>query len=131
KESINWKEVQVKLKRRLKNNLYYGSKEWQYKDIKPRIIVEGLLTTEDGELPLDYKLHCFNGKLTFTQVDIDRHTCHRRNLYDLNWNFINCSWKYENGREIQRPDSYDLMRYLAEVIAKDFIYVRVDFYSVN
>lgn len=131
KSLVNWKEIQDEFEKRLKKNFYYGSKEWQYKEIEPKIIVEKLLTTEEGNIPFDYKLHCFNGKLAFTQVDIDRQTNHCRNLYDESWNFIECTWKYKNGENIQKPHEYELMRSLAETLAKDFIYVRVDFYCVK
>ena len=109
----------------------FGKGEWQYKNIVPRIIVEKLLVNQDGEIPSDYKLHCFNGKLQFTQVDMDRHSDHKRNLYDINWNFIDCKWVYENGRSIEKPNKYEEMKAIAEKLASDFTYARVDLYLVN
>ncbi|WP_027126762.1 ATP-grasp fold amidoligase family protein [Gelidibacter mesophilus] len=131
KKSINWPQARKRFSRLLKENYFYSSREWQYKNIEPRIIVEKLLTYDDGSIPSDYKFHCFNGELAFIQVDIDRHIEHKRNLYDPNWNFIPCVWKYKNGKKEEKPESFEKMRNLAETIAKDFIYVRVDFYSVN
>lgn len=130
-EVNNVKQIQFALKKLLRENYFYSSREWQYKNIKPRIVIEKLLTDENGIIPSDFKLHCFNGKLVFTQVDMDRHTEHKRNLYDVDWKFIPCEWKYKNGRQINKPIHYELMQKLAEKIAKDFIYVRVDFYEVN
>src|SRR5690606_16030518 len=87
--SIEWNSVRKRFKRLLKENHYYSTIEWQYKNIEPRIIVEELLTYEDGKIPDDYKLHCFNGKLAFIMIDFDRHTDKRtRNLYDRDWNLI-------------------------------------------
>ena len=131
KSKLDYKKAQLDFKRYLNNNYYQESKEWQYKDIEPRILVEKLLLDQEGKIPFDYKMHCFNGKLNFTQVDLDRQENHTRNLYDEKWNFIPCQWKYKNGRQIERPSNYDEMKRLAEEIAKDFIYVRVDFYSVQ
>ena len=85
----------------------------------------------NGNIPDDYKLHCFNGKLVFTQVDLDRHTNHTRNLYDVDWKMMPCKWIYENGDTIEKPIVYDKMRQLAEHIAQDFVYVRVDFYMIG
>jgi len=130
KAKLNYKKAQLDFKRFLNNDYYQESKEWQYKNIKPRILVEKLLLDEERKIPFDYKMHCFNGELNFTQVDLDRQENHTRNLYDKHWNFIPCEWKYENGRQLERPTNYKEMKRLAEIIAKDFIYVRVDFYSV-
>ncbi len=131
KSKLNYKKVQLDFKRFLNNNYYQESKEWQYKNIEPRILVEKLLLDKEGKIPFDYKMHCFNGNLNFTQVDLDRQENHTRNLYDHEWDFIPCQWKYKNGRQIERPTNYEEMKRLAEKIAQDFIYVRVDFYSVQ
>ncbi|MFK7833402.1 MAG: ATP-grasp fold amidoligase family protein [Winogradskyella sp.] len=131
KSLVDWPEVQKRFKRSLKDNFYYSTREWQYKNIEPRVIVEELLTTEDGEIPNDYKFHCFNGKLAFVHVDIARFGDRRRNLYDANWNFIPCVWQYENGEMEEKPELFEKMKSLAETIAKDFIYSRVDFYAVK
>lgn len=132
KDKINWDNVRKDLKNRLNTNYFiFGKGEWQYKNIKPRIVVEKLLVDQEGKIPSDYKLHCFNGKLQFTQVDMDRHTNHKRNLYDVNWNFITCKWVYENGRSIEKPEKYDEMKAVAEKLARDFTYARVDLYLVK
>ncbi len=131
KKHIDWKKVQKQFKKLLGENYFYSSREWQYKNIEPRIVVEKLLTDSKGNIPYDYKMHCFNGKLVFTQVDLDRQTNHTRNLYDADWQFIPCEWKYQNGRQIEKPLMYKKMRALAETIAQDFIYVRVDFYTLE
>lgn len=131
KRKINWRRTRFDLKKNLKENYFYSSREWQYKNIEPRIIAEKLLTDQDGNIPYDYKMHCFNGKLVFTQVDLDRQTNHTRNLYDVHWDFMTCRWVYQNGKEIDKPIVYEKMKSLAEEIAQDFIYVRVDFYVID
>lgn len=131
KSNIDWKAKRKVLAKLLRENHYYSTREWQYKDIEPRIVVEKLLTDSKGNIPDDYKLHCFNGKLVFTQVDLDRHTDHKRNLYDVEWKKIPCKWIYENGEDVPKPANYLKMKELAEKIAKDFTYVRVDFYSID
>lgn len=131
KASMDWSMIQKRFKRLLKENFFYATREWQYKNIEPRIIVEELLTTEEGNIPNDYKLHCFNGKLAFIHIDIDRYGDRRRNLYDANWDFIPCVWRYENGKMEKKPDLFEEMKILAETLAQDFAYARVDFYLVK
>ncbi len=132
KEDVNWDEVREIFRKRMKSNYaIFGKGEWQYASIKPMIIAERLLITEDGSIPADFKMHCFNGSLKFTQVDLDRQTNHTRNLYDRDWNYIPVSWLYKNGREVTKPSVYEKMVQLAEKLAKEFIYLRVDFYVVS
>jgi len=131
KSAHHWINVQNTLAKFLHINYYYRYKEWQYKNIERRIVVEKLLMDESGAIPFDYKMHYFNGKLQFTQVDIDRQENHKRNLYDAEWNLLDVQWLYESGREVVKPKLYDKMIMLGEVFAKDFCYLRVDFYHVN
>ncbi|MDQ5987597.1 MAG: hypothetical protein CSYNP_03342 [Syntrophus sp. SKADARSKE-3] len=131
KSTIDWKSVQETLKKKLKRNYYYPGREWQYKDIEPYIIVEKLLMDEKGNIPNDYKLHCFNGRVAFIQVDLDRSIDHKRNLYDVDWNFMDCVWIFNNGSALERPCLLPKMLSLAEIPAKDFHYVRVDLYNIG
>ncbi len=131
KSQIAWERVQEQLQESMKNNFYYQTKEWQYKHIEPRILVEKLLLDHHSQIPFDYKIHCFNGKVVFIQVDIDRYIDHKRNLYDSDWNFIDCRWVYDNGAPLEAPKMLGEMQMLAETLAKDFRYVRVDFYCID
>lgn len=124
--------VQQKLKKALQKNFYWNSREWQYKNIKPRkVLVEQLLLDENKKIPNDYKLHCFNGKVKFIQVDMDRKNNHKRNLYDPDWNLINCQWFYPNGVSIKKPETLDLMKNLAEKLSLPFKYARIDLYQIE
>jgi hypothetical protein len=130
--SMDWTVVRKKLGRLLKENFYYSTREWQYKNIEPRIIVEELLTYEDGSIPDDYKFHCFNGKLAFVMIDFDRHTNKRtRNLYDPDWNLIPCNWGRPYGKHLEKPVNFEEMKMVVQKLAQDFIYVRVDLYLVK
>lgn len=132
KSSVDWGAARKRFKRTLKENYFYSSREWQYKNIEPRIIAEELLTYEDGSIPEDYKFHCFNGKLAFVMIDFDRFGSLRtRNLYDTDWNLIPCNWGRPYGKDLEKPDNFDEMKMIVEKLAQDFIYVRVDLYLVK
>jgi hypothetical protein len=124
-----WHHFKTKFQKSMHRNYYYWSREWQYKHIKPRIVIEKLLL-DNGEIPNDYKLHCFNGKVKFVQVDMDRYTNHQRNIYDIHWNRQDFRWKFPPGRDSSKPKYLDEMIRLAEKLAKPFYFVRVDFYEV-
>lgn len=130
--TINWNSARKRFKRQLSENHYNSTKEWQYKNIEPRIIVEQLLTYEDGSIPEDYKFHCFNGKLKFIMIDFDRFGDLRtRNLYDPEWNLIKCNWGRPYGKELKKPNNLDEMIQIAEKLSEDFVYARIDFYLVK
>lgn len=130
-EKIDWKSIRNSLRWNMSENYYWNSREPQYKNIKPRIIVEKLLMDSKGNIPFDYKLHYFNGKLAFAQVDSDRMTDHKRNLYSDNWENIDCEWAYKVGKFIEEPSTFKKMKKLGEKFAEDFKYVRVDFYTLG
>ena len=132
KSEIDWKKAQKRFKRLLNENHYYSTNEWQYKNIEPRIIAEQLLTHDDGSIPEDIKFHCFNGKVGFIMVDFDRFgELRTRNLYDSKWNLIPCNWGRPYGRDMKKPSSLNEMIEVAEKLAEDFTYVRVDLYLVK
>ena len=115
---------------------YAASREWPYKGMKPAIVVDELLLDERGQIPSDFKFHCFGGKVAAIQVDLDRETAHRRNFYDLDWNlqpFIWTEWEgakpsWPNGRAVERPAALAEMVRVAETLAADFPYARIDLF---
>ncbi|CAM4382592.1 ATP-grasp fold amidoligase family protein [Zobellia nedashkovskayae] len=142
KEEIDIFKIQSDLKIRLEKNYAHNiTREWQYKNIPPLIIVESLLQTKEGAIPMDYKLHCFNGKVRMIQVDIGRGTKdHYRNWYSIDWKREPYKWssKKENGKytdpanfEVPAPKTLTKMIELSKVLAKPFCYVRVDWYDVD
>lgn len=131
KKQQDWIKIRKELKKALARNYYYLGKEWQYKNIKPRVIVEKLLIAKDGSLPNDFKFHCINGKVAFIQVDINRQLEHSRNIYDINWELLDMTYVYKRGGNIEAPKKLIKMIQLAEKISSKFHFARVDFYEVD
>ena len=103
--------------------------EMQYRDIKPKIMVEKYM----GSSIRDYKFACFDGKVVSCRVDFDRFGDHTRNFYDKNWELL----PYNKGgykhypKTIKKPKNYDKMWKLAGILSKGFDQVRVDFYDID
>jgi hypothetical protein len=138
KNKVDWTKLRVDCRWWLSNNYYWFDREWQYKNIKPRIIVEKLLITKAGIIPFDYKINVINGKTEFIYVSVDRENANKRNIYNRNWEPLYFTWANKNkntqelrGDEIEKPSSMDKMIEIAEEIGKLFPYVRVDFYDVD
>jgi len=106
--------------------------EMHYQYIKPKIIAEKYVVDSNGELN-DYKFLCFNGKPYFVWVDEGRRTDHRRNVYDMNWNLQPWrQYRYKNtDHPLEKPENFDQMIKLVEILCEDFDHVRVDMYDVD
>ncbi|MBQ2682521.1 MAG: hypothetical protein IJG02_01455, partial [Thermoguttaceae bacterium] len=111
-------------------NYYYYGFEWGYKNIPPRIIVEKMMKF-DGAIPVDFKIHCFNGKPKFLYVSADHFGAMKRTYYDLNWELIPVQDANCLPVEIPRPECFDEMCHLAEKLSAPFVFARTDFYLVN
>ncbi len=114
-------------------NSYYKTGEVHYRDIPPKIIVEELIT-ENGRIPKDYKLHCFNNKKGFEcviAVVTDRDEDQKISYYDVHWNLLDLKYRYKNAELIEKPENLDEIIKLSKKLSEDFNYVRVDLYSVN
>lgn len=134
KAKFDMEKVNKEIKSWLKRNIYAAGREWSYKNGKPRIIVEEYLEDNDNSFDgiNDYKFLCFNGKPRYVVLDVDRHIGHKRNIYDVDWNYIDVSTDHENfGDVVKRPEGYEEMVKVARVLSEDFPFVRVDLYYVN
>lgn len=135
KSSMNLTQVRKKLKKWLKVNQYFRmGQEWAYKDVKPRYIIEKFLKEDDKTSLVDYKYYCFNGKPFFIDVHLDRDEEHKQGCFDLDFNLLpfGKSKSYKSiSSDLKKPSNLDEMTQLAEVLATDLPFVRVDFYSVN
>lgn len=86
-----------------------------------------------AELP-DYKLMCFNGKVKCSFVCNERYsgTGLKVTFYDNNWEVMPFERHYpKSNKSIAKPQNYEKMVKLAETLAKDLPFVRVDFYEVQ
>ncbi|MDC2889244.1 ATP-grasp fold amidoligase family protein [Psychrosphaera algicola] len=128
-------KAKKQLNKWLIKNFYPRKREWQYKDIQPRLVVEEMLTDSTGSIPADFKFHVFNSgaqKEIFIQVDSDRFGDHTRDYFDQNWNLLELRNKYPNSEKLpEKPVNLAEMLVLAEKLATDFSFVRVDLYSVG
>jgi len=133
KSKLDIEDAKKKLKKWMKKNWYWFGREWAYKNVRPRIVCEKYMVDESGTELKDYKIFCFNGEPKLIQVDYNRFSGHKRNLYDINWNYLPVSIKYPSYPNIiiTKPKKLKEMLELARLLSKDYPHVRVDFYYVN
>ena len=133
KQEFDIEKAKEKLSQALKINYFYPSREWPYKDIVPRIIAEKYMSDESGTELKDYKIYNFGGKPKLIQVDFGRFTKHERNLYTIDWEYINQEIEYPTNPSIQieKPKCLDEMLKLAEKLAVGLPSIRTDFYVIE
>lgn len=124
----------------MKRNYFWGSREWNYKNIVPKIICERVLEDSNGKLPMDYKFMCFNGiaRLLFLNIGLSTETGEHAddaycNIYDMDFQLLPIKDERENYIEkpILKPDNWEQMKKCAEELSKPFKHCRVDLYNVE
>lgn len=135
KSTLDIKAARKKIEYGLSKTNFWGTREWPYKNVEPRIIIEQYLEDESGYELKDYKVHCFNGEPKFILVASGRYQNDIRfNFYDLNWNlmpFEKSHKRIDSNITIAKPDNLDEMLDLAKALSVNIPHLRVDFYNVK
>ncbi len=135
KNTIDKNAISQKLRSALKQDIAYYSCEWPYKNVPRRIIAEDYIEPALGASDLrDYKFFCFNGKVQFLKVDIGRFTNHHANYYNRDFQLLpfgEALFMPDREADISKPEELDLMISLAERLANEIPFIRVDMYNVN
>lgn len=127
--TFDWSHAKSIMKGWLSSNYYWYDREWPYKMIKPRIIIEHLIKTADGMPPQDYKIFCFNGEPKMAFVASDRPHDTKFDFFDVEWNRLELKQHYPNSTyEIPKPAQWGEMLEIARTLSKGFPQVRVDLY---
>ncbi|WP_137170450.1 ATP-grasp fold amidoligase family protein [Marinomonas sp. FW-1] len=105
-------------------------REWFYNKVDKLLIVEEKLVFDDN-IPPDFKFFCFNGRVEVVQVDSDRFSSHKRNMYDANFENMGFELCFPEGVNIKKPASYDQAVRIASNLSKDFDFIRVDLYIIE
>lgn len=134
KKNFNIKEAKKEINKSLKYNYYYSGREWPYKNVKPKILVEQYILDNELKELRDYKIFCFNGKAKIFKVDYNRFSEHRANYYDKNLKLLEFGEKIcppEINKKINIPKDIYKMFDLSEIISQKLKFARIDFYYAN
>lgn len=133
KNNIDIEELKHQMKKWLSfdGNPYFYAFNGPSKGLKPCIIAEEYMPIRENEA-LEYKMFCFNGKLGFCLVEVDYFGGNpHRAYYDKDFNELDYKIGGIPVKHLDhKPETYDKMVEIAEFLAKDFPFVRVDFYDV-
>ena len=135
KTKLNWDSTRKIIEESLKNNYFYTGREWPYKEVPHRIIIEEFLSDGTDEVIDNWKFYSSYGNIFAFYVT--KGGGHSKNLrmtyFDINRNVLpvrnslypNCIGK------IKFPGNLDKMIELAKKLSAGFPFIRVDFYNVN
>lgn len=129
KTKLNWLVEGKKVRKWMRTNYYYILREWGYKDIKPKILVEKLLLTKNNHSFNELGFYCFNGipKYSLFRFKVDGVT--NRRYFDTEWNpMYDWTKPFDKDAQPKRPPCLDKMLELSKQLSAEFPLARIDFY---
>lgn len=135
KTIFDFAKAKTQMEKWLSKNPYWGNREYPYKNVKPRIIIEKYMEQEDGESLRDYKVLCFNGKAKLIELHRYRNTDKQtQDFYDIEWHKTSISQGgvFANASKdvFPKPSNLEQMIQLSEQLTSNMIHCRVDWYSI-
>lgn len=132
KNTIDWELTSRKIVAWLEKDSYMRTREWQYKDLLPRFVIEEYIEDSNGKTH-DYKFWCFNGEPKFVQIDTDRFGTHKRSFFDLDsFKELDVEITYPKiDSEFHVPVNMSQMIEISRTLSKDFSFMRVDLYNID
>jgi len=119
----------------MKHNYYLSNREWPYRFIQPRILIEKKIEQKNNDSLIDYKFFCFDGVVEYLFVATDRNKESEEvkfDFFDKKFNYINLKNGHPNSiKQPEKPENYETMIELAEKLSSGIPHVRVDFYNID
>ena len=127
--------VRKQVNKWLKKNPFWKNREYPYKNVKPRIIIEQYMEDESGYELKDYKFFCFDGVAKNIFVASDRGKDNEEtkfDFYDIGWNLLPFTNGHPNSnKKMKKPANYGKMVEISERLSQGIPHVRVDLYNIN
>ncbi len=128
KAFLDIKKAGKTITRSMKRNYYWTTREWQYKNIEPKIIAEKYL----GKCITDYKFFCFNGKPEFMYIEREEEEQPQQAIFDMTFNRLPFTMDDDASPEVfEKPQFFDEMKTIAGVLSSGIPFIRVDMYYVE
>ena len=134
KKVFDNRKAKKKITKCLKKNFYWSSREWPYKNVKPRIIIEKYMEDAKNKSMRDYKVFCFDGNPAILYISDDSHTANQKiAFFDKDYNQLPIKRKdYRDYSTIpQKPKNFKKMLELSSLLSKGIPHLRVDWYEIN
>lgn len=108
------------------------NREWVYGQIPRRVIVEELLTGNDGAVPDDYKFFVFHGACAYVQVDQGRFGTRTQDFFTVDWQHLPLRGSAPCADTAPaKPARLTEMIEVAEKLSRETDFLRVDLYDTG
>ncbi len=134
KDELDIDDASNKIRQWMSMNFYNSmqTREWQYRDIPPQILIEDFIEGHPIFGLLDYKVLCFSGQAKYIQVHANRATDHSKIAFNTQWELLPLLNSYSPMPwSVPKPKKLDEMLTLAEELSAGIPFARVDFYYPN
>ena len=126
RDGDDWAAIREEAHRWMRRPYGLWLDEWVYRRIPLGLLVEAF-AGPGPDLPLDYKLFAFGGRVEYIQVHLDREGDHRWIVMDRDWNRVSAATP---DPDPPRPAALRRMIAAAETLGRPFDFVRVDLYDL-
>lgn len=131
KSKLNIEEAKKKIEKSLKRDFFMVSREWPYKDIQHKVIVDQFIDNHTDHEMTDYKFWCFNGEPKVVYVT-NKGKSIRENFYDMDWNILDIDHGFPRSKpEFEKPEALEEMKRIASRLSEGIPFLRVDFFYVD
>ncbi len=135
KNRLDVAAARKKIDKCLKKNFYYQSREWPYKNVKPKILIEKYMSDKKQKELVDYKFYCFNGspKYLYVSEGLENHATAKIEFFDMDFRsapFHRDDYMIFNTKP-NKPETFEKMKSIARSLSKGIPFVRVDLYEIN
>lgn len=134
KDKVTFDVVQArkKIMKSMKSSYYMKWREWPYKDVSRKILIEKYMVDESGTELKDYKFFCFGGEPKLFFIGSDRNTDVKFDFFDTEFNHLPIRNGHDNtDKKLLKPDKFEEMIEISRKLSQGFPQVRVDLYNVN
>ncbi len=134
KSKFSVEAATAKIKNHLKMNMYFRKREWHYKDICPKVLVEEYIElyvdpTSQSSITT-CRVHCFEGRPEYLEIDVqDAQGNDYSNMYDTQWTLqpFRVDLKDNSPSALAAPKQLQEIIKLSEKLCFAYGYCRVDF----
>lgn len=124
KETLDRKQAIKSLSKSMKRNMFWAAREWPYKNIKPKVFAEQLITDLR-----EFQVFCFGGEPKIIYfLEKDENGQLREDFFDMDFNPVDMSDGYPRASKTpEKPADFDRIKEIAGLLSSDCPELRVDF----
>ena len=135
KAELDIKVAKKRINKFLKRKFYYVHREWPYKNVRPRIIIEKYMEDGNRKTMRDYKFFCFNGKpeMMYLSEGLENHKTAKMSFYDMDMKVTDCLRSDYAPLDYvpEKPKNFERMKEFSGILSRDIPHLRVDWYEIN